>query len=188
MGSGAVKADVYMTFFRAMGIPYSICTVLVIWSGYVLMVYSDFWLAAWSDASDPKLRAALGDGAAPTESTAYWIRGYVLLSVGFALCILVGSYLFAIGGMKASKRLHARVLDRLLRAPMSWYESTPSGRTLSRFSTDMTIVDLNLSFWIDNGTQLGATLFAVAFGSSRIFWRASLAALRTRRSCAVSSS
>ncbi|RZC53144.1 hypothetical protein C5167_012003 [Papaver somniferum] len=48
--------------------------------------------------------------------------------------------------MHSSKSLFSKLLDSLFRAPISFYESTPLGRLLSRVSSDLSTVDLDLGF------------------------------------------
>ncbi len=43
--------------------------------------------------------------------------------------------------MRASVRLHSEMFSRLLRAPASFFDSSPSGRILNRFSKDAGAVD-----------------------------------------------
>ncbi|XP_026444930.1 ABC transporter C family member 10-like isoform X2 [Papaver somniferum] len=48
--------------------------------------------------------------------------------------------------MHSSKSLFSHLLDSLFRSPISFYESTPLGRLLSRVSSDLSTVDLDLGF------------------------------------------
>lgn len=43
--------------------------------------------------------------------------------------------------MNASKTLHNRMFANVLKAPMSFFDSNPSGRILNRFSKDVGAVD-----------------------------------------------
>ncbi|RHN81721.1 putative xenobiotic-transporting ATPase [Medicago truncatula] len=54
-------------------------------------------------------------------------------------------YLIALG-LQSSKSLFLQLLNSLFRAPMSFYDSTPLGRILSRVSSDLSIVDLDVPF------------------------------------------
>ncbi|KAB2596767.1 hypothetical protein D8674_032217 [Pyrus ussuriensis x Pyrus communis] len=49
-------------------------------------------------------------------------------------------------GLEASKSLFSQLLNSLFRAPMSFYDSTPLGRILSRVSSDLSIIDLDIHF------------------------------------------
>ncbi|KAI3876739.1 hypothetical protein MKX03_019508 [Papaver bracteatum] len=48
--------------------------------------------------------------------------------------------------MQSSKSLFTQLLNSLFHAPISFYESTPLGRLLSRVSSDLSIVDLDIAF------------------------------------------
>ena len=46
--------------------------------------------------------------------------------------------------LAASKTIHAKLVSRLLSAAISFYDTTPLGRVLNRFTKDMDSVDMNL--------------------------------------------
>ncbi|EEE65131.1 hypothetical protein OsJ_20202 [Oryza sativa Japonica Group] len=50
-------------------------------------------------------------------------------------------------GMQTSRSLFSQLLNSLFRAPMSFFDSTPLGRVLSRVSSDLSIVDLDVPFF-----------------------------------------
>ena len=41
-----------------------------------------------------------------------------------------------LGSLTAAKRMHQGLLDNVLRLPMSFHDSTPTGRLLNRFARD----------------------------------------------------
>ena len=51
--------------------------------------------------------------------------------------MLFGSYFLALGGVFVSTVIHKRLLVNILRLPMSFFDTTPSGRILNRFSKDI---------------------------------------------------
>ncbi|KAL9237382.1 hypothetical protein vseg_011936 [Gypsophila vaccaria] len=82
----------------------------------------------------------------PNVSTLKLIGVYLLIG----LCSMVFLFIRTITSvrmcMEASKALFSKLLISLFRAPMSFYDSTPLGRILSRVSVDLSIVDLDLPF------------------------------------------
>ena len=69
-----------------------------------------------------------------TEGINYILLVYTLLSVGSSLCILVRAILVAITGILAAQKLFTNMLHSVLRAPMGFLDSTPTGRILNRVS------------------------------------------------------
>ena len=47
-------------------------------------------------------------------------------------------------GLTAGSGMHDALLTRLLKAPISFFDTTPSGRLLARFSRDLQTVDVAL--------------------------------------------
>lgn len=48
-------------------------------------------------------------------------------------------------GLTASKALFQRMTHAILRAPLRWIDTVPSGRILNRFTSDTFVVDRRLS-------------------------------------------
>ena len=48
-------------------------------------------------------------------------------------------------GVAASRTLHADTVRRLSWAPLWWYDATPSGRILSRYTSDVGVIDTQLA-------------------------------------------
>lgn len=69
---------------------------------------------------------------------------YAGLCVALVAFYLIRALLFATQAVKSSRHLH-RVLTRgVMRAPVSFFDTTPIGRVLNRFTKDMDSIDLLL--------------------------------------------
>lgn len=79
----------------------------------------------------------------------YYCGIYCLLSTIHIVLNLAACLTFIAHGARASKNIHGDCLHNLLQAPLSWFESVPSGRILSRFSADLAIMDVQFSFYGD---------------------------------------
>ena len=55
--------------------------------------------------------------------------------------MLIGALVMSIGIRQASRRLHAKLLRSILRAPLKWFETTPCGRIMNRCSADIQQMD-----------------------------------------------
>ena len=75
----------------------------------------------------------------------------------------------AIACYNGSFVLHERLLKRITKAPMSFFDTTPVGRILNRFSQDMTTVDVAIRFTMIQMLRGVGTIFttfiAISLGS-----------------------
>ncbi|GAB2209738.1 hypothetical protein Droror1_Dr00026961 [Drosera rotundifolia] len=90
-----------------------------------------YWLAAKLDSSSSgKLKL---------------IAVYSALGCGLAFFALIRSFSIIILSLGASRSIFSTLVTSLFCAPMSFFDSTPVGRILSRVSSDMNIVDLDVA-------------------------------------------
>ncbi|KAG9459673.1 hypothetical protein H6P81_004181 [Aristolochia fimbriata] len=110
-----------------------------------LQISSNYWMA-WASPVSKDVQPPVGGGML--------LIVYVALSAGSAFCILVRASLLVTVGYKTATILFNKMHLAVFRAPMSFFDSTPSGRILNRASTDQSAVDLSIAY------QLGALAFA----------------------------
>lgn len=95
-------------------------------------VCQNSWMAANVDNAD--------------VSTLKLILVYLAIGVIAIMFLLVRSLFTVALGLQSSKSIFSQLLVSLFRAPMSFYDSTPLGRVLSRISVDLSIIDLDIPF------------------------------------------
>jgi ATP-binding cassette, subfamily C (CFTR/MRP), member 1 len=78
-------------------------------------------------------------------STGTYIGVYAALGIIQAVLMYTFSTLLSTGGTNASKAMLQRAMTRVLRAPMSFFDTTPLGRITNRFSKDIDSMDNNLT-------------------------------------------
>eukprot|EP00471_Norrisiella_sphaerica_P008681 CAMPEP_0184506154 /NCGR_PEP_ID=MMETSP0113_2-20130426/53352_1 /TAXON_ID=91329 /ORGANISM="Norrisiella sphaerica, Strain BC52" /LENGTH=1408 /DNA_ID=CAMNT_0026895859 /DNA_START=1010 /DNA_END=5236 /DNA_ORIENTATION=+ len=147
---GAVTSDVIVTYIKSMGVSFVVLCAVVLCLAYAAFVFNDVWLAMWASES-PESRSR----------NLFFIGIYIASSIGHVALILLMSCLMAIGGVRASHVLHKQILERVIKAPTKWFQETPSGRIMSRFSSDLSVVDVRLALFIDNYLQIGAIIFVL---------------------------
>ncbi|XP_041458076.1 ATP-binding cassette sub-family C member 9-like isoform X2 [Lytechinus variegatus] len=100
---------------------------------------TQFWLSAWSSAG-----AELPVNATVEESNAVlkkYVGIYCVLNGSDILLGTVWTTILLIQCVHASKTLHNLMLTRILRAPMRFFDTTPLGRIMNRFASDMQKLD-----------------------------------------------
>ncbi|KAH0538877.1 hypothetical protein FGG08_004533 [Glutinoglossum americanum] len=129
----SVPWSVYGAYISASGnilnAPLALALLIISQAGNIV---TGLWLSWWSAG---KWRL----------STGQYIGGYVGLSVVQALLIFWFSITLTIAGTTASKAMLHRAMRRTLRAPMSFFDTTPLGRITNRFSKDADTMDNNLT-------------------------------------------
>lgn len=177
-GQGSVPWSVYGVYIRAAGGP---LVFLVILSLFMLNVgstsFSTWWLSYWIKQGSGNTTVAHGNQTFVSSSMKdnpdlqYYINIYVL-SMGVMLVLkAVRGVAFVKGTLRASSRLHDELFRRILRSPMKFFDTTPTGRILNRFSKDMDEVDVRLPFQAEMFIQnIFLVLFSVGMIASVFPW------------------
>jgi len=105
------------------------------------------WISVWTS-----------DAEYERNSRAFYLSIYAVSSVALGFFTFFRSYFLAKFGVRASGNLHQNLLNSVLSAPMSFFDTTPTGRILSRFSKDLYSIDLELSDYLDFFLFCGLTV------------------------------
>ncbi|KAI7897860.1 uncharacterized protein BX663DRAFT_276584 [Cokeromyces recurvatus] len=71
----------------------------------------------------------------------YYLGIYFLIGMLSLALTTVRSLVLFLGSIKASHRIHSQLLDRILRAKIRFFDTTPIGRIVNRFSSDLETID-----------------------------------------------
>eukprot|EP00055_Hartaetosiga_balthica_P015720 m.95054 g.95054 ORF g.95054 m.95054 type:complete len:1356 (-) comp8936_c0_seq4:1185-5252(-) len=118
--------------------------------------FSDFYLALWIGKGDGNSTAPAsqqpGDPSNnPMLDTYATVFG--LITVGIIVFQILKGFLFSFLSLRSSTNLHSQLFHKISHAPMSFFDTTPTGRILNRFSRDMDEVDVRLPFDLEKFTQ-----------------------------------
>lgn len=94
------------------------------------------WASAWSYSS-----ASADIASPPNHSTIYYISIYALIGVTFTIFAMIRNITGYIGGLNASRHYFNAMLDSVLHSKIRFFDSTPIGRIMNRFSKDMGTLD-----------------------------------------------
>ncbi|KAF7825946.1 putative ABC transporter C family member 15 [Senna tora] len=144
---GSISKEVYWTYMTTFKGGAMVPFILLAQSSFqALQVASNYWMA-WVCPTSSE--------AKPIYDMNFILLIYMLLSVGSAFCVLLRAILVVKAGLRTAQTLFINMLQRVLRAPMSFFDSTPTGRILNRASTDQSVLDLEMAM------KLGWCAFSV---------------------------
>jgi ABC-type multidrug transport system fused ATPase/permease subunit len=75
----------------------------------------------------------------------YYLGVYFVIGVVALIMTSLRSYIMFTGSLKASNRIHNQLLTRILRAKVRFYDTTPLGRIVNRFSSDLATIDQEIA-------------------------------------------
>ncbi|XP_022637519.1 ABC transporter C family member 3-like [Vigna radiata var. radiata] len=128
----------------------------------VLQVGSNYWMA-WA--------TPVSTDVEPTVEGITLIVVYVSLAIGSSLCILARSMLLVTTGYKTATILFTKMHYCIFRAPMSFFDCTPSGRILNRISTDQNSLDTNIPRQIASFSFITIQLLGIIAVMSQAAWQ-----------------
>uniref|UniRef100_A0A8I6XD17 ABC transmembrane type-1 domain-containing protein n=1 Tax=Hordeum vulgare subsp. vulgare TaxID=112509 RepID=A0A8I6XD17_HORVV len=106
-----------------------------------------------------------------------FLRVYVLI-VAVSIVFEFIAFIFqAFLGLKSAQAFFSKMLDSILRAPMSFFDTTPSGRILSRASEDQTKLDVYLLFYMGAGISMCISLASSIAVTCQVAWPSVIAVL-----------
>ncbi|XP_026302870.1 multidrug resistance-associated protein 1 [Piliocolobus tephrosceles] len=130
--TGQVKLSVYWDYMKAIGLFISFLSIFLFICNHVAALSSNYWLSLWTD--DPIVNGT-------QEHTKVRLSVYGALGISQGIAVFGYSMAVSIGGILASRYLHVDLLHSILRSPMSFFERTPSGNLVNRFSKELDTVD-----------------------------------------------
>ncbi|ODM91895.1 Multidrug resistance-associated protein 5, partial [Orchesella cincta] len=166
----------YIIYIKSAG---GYCFALAVFVAFLAFVFSQIftkvWLQHWIDSGDG-LYDDRKKNATETNDTLseYELRGYVNENPDLHLYLIVllfsviASYLIGMAKgflstrlvLWGASRLHGQMFDRVIGSPIGFFDRTPSGKILNRFSKDMDELDARMPFFVEFVVQSG--LFVIA--------------------------
>uniref|UniRef100_A0A8D3D6H4 ABC-type glutathione-S-conjugate transporter n=1 Tax=Scophthalmus maximus TaxID=52904 RepID=A0A8D3D6H4_SCOMX len=134
-----VKLQMYREYFKTIGLTFIMTIVFLCAFQQAASLAYNYWLSLWADDLPVN-----GTGSNHELKLSVWNPS--LVSLPHCLCVaamaMFGTTLaIALGGIMASRHLHADLLHSVMHSPMSFFEVTPSGNLLNRFSKEIDAID-----------------------------------------------
>ncbi|KAF9359131.1 hypothetical protein BGX26_000075 [Mortierella sp. AD094] len=151
MKQGSVNRSVYLAYAKACSYSAVIAYILSMILSQTASISTSLWLTHWSSDNDRD------EGV---SSPLFYIGVYAALGFSYSILTVFQSIILQVYcGIRSARVLHQEMLHSVLRSPMMFFDTTPMGRILNRFSKDQSTIDevLPRSF-----SGYSRTLFQVA--------------------------
>ncbi|GAV90048.1 ABC_tran domain-containing protein/ABC_membrane domain-containing protein, partial [Cephalotus follicularis] len=135
--TGSIGKEIYWSYLTVVKSGALVPFIILAQSSFqVLQIASNYWMA-WASPPTSETKPMLGMNVI--------LLVYVLLATGSSLCVLVRAMLVLTTGLWTAEKLFTNMLHSIIRAPMAFFDSTPTGRILNRASTDQSVLDLEMA-------------------------------------------
>ncbi|KAJ7454698.1 ABC transporter [Mycena latifolia] len=129
---GSIALDVYKAYMSAGNgkiiVPLLLLSLVLLQGSNVM---SSYWLVYWQEKKWPRPEG-------------FYMAIYAFFGASQAITFFFMGSTFAMLTYFASQNLHKRALTRVMHAPMSFFETTPLGRIMHRFTKDCDTIDSTL--------------------------------------------
>ncbi|XP_003738712.1 canalicular multispecific organic anion transporter 1, partial [Galendromus occidentalis] len=137
MEVGVVRWRVYFEFLWHFGI---IGTILGL-TCYALSKAADLWSLLYITTYSKEIE--IKNGTTPEDMWSH-MQIYIAIGSSQGVAMLAALTVLSLGCIWTSTSLHNKMLDAVMKAPMSFFDATPTGRILNRFSRDVDELDVSL--------------------------------------------
>ncbi|KFH67840.1 hypothetical protein MVEG_06571 [Podila verticillata NRRL 6337] len=165
MVDGKVGWKTLLVYARAVSLPNALfcISMFVIWQA--VHISTNLWLRKWINDTEESERS----GNIP-HPTSYYLIGYGGIVLLFMFFDVVINYVSeVVCGIQGSKVLFNQLLTRIFRLPMSFFDTTPMGRIVNRFSSDIDSIDERLPEAFNSMFAfiaiIGGALFLIAYST-----------------------
>ncbi|XP_063223005.1 ATP-binding cassette sub-family C member 3-like [Bacillus rossius redtenbacheri] len=164
---GNVKMYVFKYYMKAMSLPMVLGTFIFNALMQFFQVGDNAWLSVWSE----NMLGTVNETTGLVESNPQelYLGVYGAMGFGQSAGAVLGTLAISLGTLHAAKVLHASMLANIMRLPQSLFDTTPSGRILNRFSTDVNVLDLSfpmfMRFCIPYIYRLIGTLIVICYST-----------------------
>lgn len=115
-----------------------------------------YWLSIWTSAYEKY----------DHPNSLFYLAVYAAAIVSFLLLQITNNLLYQHGSWTAAKKMHRKLVEAVLSAPISWFDENPIGRAINRFGNDTRSMDTVLIDWlrmsIENGLRFLLRIASIA--------------------------
>ncbi|KAH7326381.1 P-loop containing nucleoside triphosphate hydrolase protein [Stachybotrys elegans] len=130
---GKVKWSVYRQYAKENNLVAVAIYLVALLAAQTGTIAASVWLKHWSEQNQY---------SGSNDHVGMYIGVYFAFGIGSSVLTVVQTLiLWIFCSIEASRKLHERMANAIFRSPMSFFDTTPAGRILNRFSSDIYRVD-----------------------------------------------
>uniref|UniRef100_A0A4W3ID60 ABC-type glutathione-S-conjugate transporter n=1 Tax=Callorhinchus milii TaxID=7868 RepID=A0A4W3ID60_CALMI len=129
METGQVRFAVYLQYLRSVGWLFCLLISLMYVAQNVAAIGQNLWLSDWTNDAITYFNQTY-----PTTKRDQRIAVFGALGIAQGVFVFLAAFFMTIATIAASRSLHASLLQNILRAPMVFFDTTPTGRIINRFA------------------------------------------------------
>ncbi|XP_041075965.1 ATP-binding cassette sub-family C member 3-like isoform X4 [Polyodon spathula] len=130
--TGRVKLQVFWEYVKAVGPVLCVFICFLYCCQNAAAIGANVWLSEWT--SDSVVNGT------QTE-TSMRVGVYAALGLTQGVLVMISSFTLALGGIGAARTLHSALLENKFCTPQAFFDTTPLGRIINRFSKDIYVID-----------------------------------------------
>ncbi|XP_019398025.1 PREDICTED: voltage-dependent T-type calcium channel subunit alpha-1G [Crocodylus porosus] len=130
--TGTVKLTVFWQYMKAISPIACVIICFLYCCQNAAAIGANVWLSDWTN--EPVINGT-------QHNTSMRLGVYAALGLLQGVLVLISSFTLAMGGISAAQKLHAALLENKFHTPQSFFDTTPTGRIINRFSKDIYVID-----------------------------------------------
>ncbi|KAF0299676.1 ATP-binding cassette sub-family C member Sur [Amphibalanus amphitrite] len=165
---GKISKKLYLKYIRACGWGFGALYLLMFLLTQGMHFFMDYWLSFWSESASEwnitharqwRERQAAAEARSAVlpqnvsqaydqyvqQQTQYYLIVYAASGGVAVLLALAANVSGQYAGARARRHLHNKLLNAVTRSRKEFFEHTPAGRIINRFSTDVSFIDKKLA-------------------------------------------
>ncbi|GAA5864726.1 hypothetical protein JCM8547_008286 [Rhodosporidiobolus lusitaniae] len=154
--AGEVSGAMYKTYLSSSGYLTWLLIGICLLARPALSFSEQFWLRRWGEAAE----------SGEVVDSTYFLLGYLAIGSATSVDTLLATTFIYIASLRGSRSLFHRLLVRVVRSPLRWFDVVPLGTIQNRLTNDVGTLDealaTNFSEFAGNVISMAASLIVVS--------------------------